>query len=240
MGIFSKLFDAVRETVHGSEVEGEQNQALRVLEQEVRDSKAHLYRAKENMMELVGKQAEMERNLKPLQSAYQRYENEASQALHQGKEALAAQHAERMAELENEMEFQREVINNYRQSVQDLKQQIKLTERNILSVEREIQVIRAMESIHQANRQGDKLGGLSNYAQEALERVRQRQQQRDDERAAAVLVQQESKGDDLRARLQSAGLIKNDNTSREEILKRLKFEQAMSNERIRWVKKNVY
>ncbi len=237
MGMFDKVFGAVREMFQGEEAE--QARALALLEQEIQDSKRHIYQARESVMQLVSRQMEIEKNIKPLREAYARAEEQAMRALNRGEEALAGQQAAQMADLENEIEARRELVNSYQASIRELKQQIKNAERNVLGLEREINVIRAMDSVQKAGLNTER-PGASEYAREALQRVRDRQQKREDEHAAALEVRRA--GDEegnLRERLKAAGLVGRD-SSREDILERLRVEQQLRNDRVRWVKKNQY
>jgi len=241
MGVFQKLFGALGGNSADSR-SSRDNDTVRRLTEEVQIAYGHLSDARAALMELVSAQLSIEKNhVKPRRSALLRYEQETLEALRQGQSQKAAQLAQVMAGLENELAANQQVLDGYTSSINQIKQSIRYTERDILTMEREIQVVRALDSVNKAGEATQRLQGAQGkeYASDALARIRERQQQKTDEREAALQVHQGSGDSELQAKLKSAGLIKAD-ASAEQILQRLKVEQALSNERVRWVKNNKY
>ncbi|MCP4696751.1 MAG: PspA/IM30 family protein [Gammaproteobacteria bacterium] len=243
MGVFNKLLTAVRGAAPESGDVVEDKQAVNILEQEIRDSKRYLDEAKESLMKLVGDRMEIEqRNIKPRKKAIESCEKEALSALNRGDEAHAAEIAGKIGELEEEIQAQQHVLDGYSGSINQLKQTIRNTERNILSVERELNVLKTMESVQKASSMADKfsqMGNLSGSATDALERIRGKQQQKADQVEAAMIIKRETSGDNLQDKLKSAGII-SASASSNTVLERLKVEQRMSNDRVHWVKSNRY
>ena len=121
MGIFSKLFTALRGA--GSEVGDAiiDTQAMRILDQEIRDSKAHLDDAKESLTKVIAQQIGINRDVKRLKKSLAEYEGYAIQALEKGDDTLATEIADKMAEIENELEAQQSVLDSFNNSVFHLK-----------------------------------------------------------------------------------------------------------------------
>ncbi|MCP4696182.1 MAG: PspA/IM30 family protein [Gammaproteobacteria bacterium] len=231
MGVFSKLFTALR----GSATEvGEaivDTQALRILDQEMRDSRKNLDEAKENLTKVIAEQIGVEREVNRLKKKLGEYEGYAVQALDKGDEALAGEIAEKMAELENDLEAQQSVLNGYNDNIRMLKKTIRGTERNIKSMEREISVVKTTSSVQKANEAAAaKFSGTTSSlrsATDSLERIKKKQQKKSDQMAAAMRMQQQESGGDLRNKLKAAGIVAG-SASSNSILDRLKAKRKGS------------
>ncbi len=228
MGLFSKLFTAFRGAATEAGEAIVDTQALRILDQEIRDSKTHLDSAKENLAKVMAEQMGVEREVKKLQRSVREYEDYAIQALDKGDDNLAAEIAEKIADLENELEAQQSVLDGYNSNIGNLKQTIRSTERNIKSMEREINVIKTTDKVQKANAAAaTKFSGTNSAlrsATESLERIKQRQQQRSDQMKAALELQKEEAGGDLQSRLRDAGIVKS-NSSTSNVLERLRAKR---------------
>ena len=89
MGLFTKLFTALRGA--GTEV-GEaivDSQAMRIMDQEMRDARGHLDEAKENLAKVMAEQIGVEREVNRLKKQVAEYEGYVQQALDKGDENLA-------------------------------------------------------------------------------------------------------------------------------------------------------
>lgn len=229
MGVFSKLFTAVK----GLFVEAGEaivdTQALRILDQEMRDAKKHLEEAKENLTKVIAEQMGVEREVNRLKKSIQEYEGYAMQALERGDEKLAGEIAEKIAEQENELEAQQTVLNGYNNNISTLKQTIRNTERNIKTMEREISVVKTTTSVQKASEAAAaKFSGTTTSlrsATDSLERIKQKQQEKSDQMAAALKMQQEESGDNLKEKLKDAGIITG-SASGKSVLDRLKAQRG--------------
>lgn len=229
MGVFSKLFTALR---GASNEMGEaiiDTQALRILDQEMRDSKEAMDKAKENLTRVVAEQIGAERSVKKLRGQIAEYEGYAMQALDKGDEALATEIAEKIADLENELESQTEVLNSYNHNVRTLKQTIRETERSIKSMEREINLVKTTENVQKANEAvAARFSGTNSSlrsATDSLERIKKKQQVKSDQMKAAMDMQKAESSTELKDRLRSAGIVKGDSKS-SSVLERLKAKKS--------------
>lgn len=204
-------------------------QAIRILEQEVRDAKFHLDDAKENLAKIIAEQIGVEREIKRLQKSIDEYDVYAMQALEMGKDELAKEVAAKIAELENEFNIQQNMLAGYKANIDSLKQHVRDTERNIQSLEREISVIKTTESVQKANNAvATKFSGSHSAlraANDSLERIKEKQQRKADQIKAAMQLQQEVSGDDLSEKLRNAGIISDKNSSTESVLERIKAKK---------------
>ena len=231
MSIFKKLFTAVR---GGATEVGEaivDTQAIRILEQELRDSKKAMTDAKTNLTAIMAEQMGVSRRVKELGGKITEHEGFAMQAMDKGDEALALDIANKIAELEQELTVQQGILEGYEAKVITLKKMIRQTERNIQAMDREISVVKTTEKVQKANDLASaKFSGSNSSlrsATDSLERIKARQQKREDQSAAALELESEENGGDLQARLKKAGIV-DSGSSGSSVLDRLKKQKANS------------
>ncbi len=231
MSIFKKLVTAVR---GGATEVGEaivDTQAIRILEQELRDAKKALNDAKTNLTAIMAEKMGISRKVKELSEKIKEHEAYAMQALDKGDESLATDIANKIAEFEYELNIQQGILDGYESKVTSLKKMIRQTERNIQAMDREISVVKTTEKVQKANDlAAAKFSGSNSSlrsATDSLERIKARQQKREDQAAAALELESEDKGDDLQARLKNAGIV-DSASSGSSILERLKKQKENS------------
>jgi phage shock protein A len=228
MSIFGKLITAVR----GGATEAGQaivdTQAIRILEQELRDSKTALNDAKTNLTTIMAERMGMERKVKDLKSKVEEHEGYAVQAMDKNDDTLALDVANKIAEFEHELTIQQGILDGYETKVSGLKKMIRQTERNIQGMAREISVVKTTEKVQKANDlAAAKFSGSTSSLSSAtasLERIKERQQKRADQSTAALELEAEENGDDLQARLKDAGIVNSD-SSGSSVLERLRQKQ---------------
>ncbi len=231
MSIFKKLITAVR---GGATEVGEaivDTQAIRILEQELRDAKKALNDAKTNLTAIMAEKMGIGRKVKELSEKIKEHEAYAMQALDKGDESLATDVANKIAEFEYELNIQQGILDGYETKVTSLKKMIRQTERNIQAMDREISVVKTTAKVQKANDlAAAKFSGSNSSlrsATDSLERIKARQQKREDQAAAALELESEDKGDDLQARLKNAGIV-DSASSGSSVLERLKKQKENS------------
>lgn len=229
MSVFKKLFTAVR---GGATEVGEaiiDSQAIRILEQELRDSKKALGEAKTSLTSIMAEKMGVARRVKELGEKITEHESYAIQAMDKGDDALALDVANKIAEFEHELTIQQGILDGYESKVTSLKKMIRQTDRNIQAMDREISVVKTTEKVQKANALAAAKSSGSNSAlrsaTDSLERIKARQQKREDQAAAALSLESEENGGDLQARLKSAGIVDSD-SSGSSILERLKKQKG--------------
>jgi len=231
MNIFKKLMTAVR---GGASEVGEaiiDTQAIRILEQELRDSKAALDEAKTNLTAIMAERMGVERKVSGLNDSIKEHEGYAFQALDKGDEDLAGEVAGKISDFEHELNIQQGILDGYETKVTNLKKLIRQTDRNIQAMDREISVVKTTERVQEANDLASaKFSGSDSSlrsATDSLERIKERQQKREDQAAAAMELEAEQKGDDLNERLEKAGIVESE-SSGASVLERLKKQREKS------------
>jgi len=228
MSIFRKLITAVR---GGATEVGEaivDTQAIRILEQELRDSKSALNEAKTNLTAIMAEKMGIERKVKDLGAKITEHEGYVMQALDKSDDALAGDVASKIAEFEHDLTIQQGILDGYTSKVTTLKKLIRQTERNIQAMDREISVVKTTEKVQKANDLASAKFSGSNSAlrsaTDSLERIKQRQQKREDQAAAALELESEENGGDLQDRLKNAGIV-DSGSSGMSVLERLKKQK---------------
>lgn len=228
MNIFKKLITAIR---GGATEVGEaivDTQAIRILEQELRDSKAALEEAKTSLTAVMAEKMGVDRKVKDLNEKVKEHEGYAIQAIDKGDESLALDVANKVADFEHELNIQQGILDGYESKVTTLKKMIRQTERNIKAMDREISVVKTTEKVQQASELASAKYSGSNSslknATDSLERIKERQQKREDQAAAAMELETEEKGEDLQDRLEKAGIVDIGSTGAS-VLERLKKQK---------------
>ena len=211
MAILAKMFTALR----GGATEAGQSvvdhQALRILDQEMRDAEKELAEAKSQLAEVMAQRKGVEREVARLKAAVAEHEDYAAKALEKGDETLAGEVCERIAHYEDELNLQEQAHDQYETGVNQLKRSIKSTERNIAAMRRQVSMVKATEKVQKASAAANaRFSGTNSSlssATDSLERIKKRQQERADRMEAAASLAKEEEGGELDQRLKDAGIV---------------------------------
>lgn len=226
MNVWSKMLTALR---GGANEMGEavvDSQALRILDQEIRDADVELRKSKEALAEIMAKQKLASDKVSKSTASIAEYEQYALKALDAGNETLAKEVAEKIANLEIEQASEREQAEGFAASVAQLRKAVTQAEGNIKRLKQQVDTVKATESVQKAQMAvAQRYGGSQAKLQtavESLERIKQKQAERAAKmEASAELAATSAPDDSLEAKLRAAG-IKADNASADSVLARLK------------------
>ena len=229
MAILAKMFTALK----GGATETGQaivdHQALRILDQEMRDADKELDAAKFQLTEVMAQRRSVEREVARLKSAIAEHEDYAAKALDKGDETLATEVAERIAQYDDELKLQEQAHAQYDAGVNQLKRSIKATERNIAAMKRQVSMVKATERVQKASVAANaRFSGTATSMSSAtgsLERIKKRQQERSDRMEAAAQLANETEGGDLERRLKDAGIV-SDGGGASDVLARIKAKRG--------------
>ncbi len=227
MGVWSKLVTAVRGSANEAAEAIADTQALRILDQEIRDAEDELLKSEQALTTILAKQKLSQNKVNDLNSAIADHEGYATQALQQGNEALAMEVAEKIAELEDKQLGEQEFLSQYEASVQNLRHSIQSCKKNLRRMQQQVDTVKATASVQKAQTAlaSQHLGVNSRMktASESLERIKAKQVQRNAEIEAASDLASLESGEDLQAKLKAAGITQNSNSS--DILARIRAKQ---------------
>ena len=225
MSMFSKLITLFRGGAHEAGAAVVDANALRILDQEIRDADAALNRARDDLAALVARRRILEKEVAGLGDQAGRYEGSARAALAKGDEALAREVAQRIAELEQEVATKTPQLADMRAAEEKMHETIAATQQRVEGLRREIEVVKVNESVQRAQAavaaRGSGAQASLGSAADSLKRIKERQAVREERFRAAAELEDRRTGADLDAKLQAAGLLPG-GTSADDVLARLK------------------
>ena len=225
MNIWAKMITALR---GGATEIGEtivDTQALRILDQEVRDASEELRQSKDALTGIIARQKLAEEKCQQIREQIAKHEGYATQALEKGEEALAMEVAQKIADLENQLRSEEAAAQEYAGSAQQLREATRQAEQNIKRLRQQIDTVKATESVQRAQAAVAERHSGSNTklqtAMESLERIKEKQAHKSAQMKAATELAQETSEDHLHQKLEKAGIVAS-GSSAKEILERLK------------------
>ena len=233
MNVWSKMLTALRGGFNEFGESMIDNQALRILDQEIRDADDELKKTRESLASMMARQKMTEEEIGKINEKITEYEGYGLKALEKGDEALGLEVAGKIADLEVERNDEQRRSEEITQSVVSLRKSVLQAENTIKRLKQQVDTIKATESVQKAQmtvarRQGHGDAKLQT-ALESLERIKKRQEQAQAEINAYQEIEAENKDEGLEARLKAAGII-SDEASAEAVLERLKGKAAADSE----------
>ncbi len=229
MSIFTKLITLFRGTAHEAGAAVVDANALRILDQEIRDADTALGRARDDLATLVAKRRMIEKELKNLSDQASRYESSARAALSKGDEALAMEVAQRISELETDVATKSPQLAEMQAAEERMHKIIATTQQRVENLRREIDVVKVNDSVQRAQAavasQGAGASARLGSAADSLKRIKERQAIADEKFKAAGELEDRRTGADLDAKLQAAGILPG-HSSASDVLARLKAPAA--------------
>ncbi len=228
MNIWAKMMTALRGGVNEAGEAVVDSQALRILDQEVRDASEELKLSKDSLAEIMARQKLAEEKCTTLGKQVSEHEGYAIKALEKDDEALALEVAEKISDLESRLSQEQEAASNYSESSAKLRSAIKQTEQNIKRMKQQVDTVKATENVQRAQAAvADRHSGSNSKmrtAMDSLERIKEKQALKEAQMSAASELAEDSVDASLQTKLEAAG-IASSNSSADEILARLKKKQ---------------
>lgn len=225
MNIWSKLLTALRGGVNETGEKLIDSQALRILDQELRDASSELQEAKQSLVEIMAHQKTAEARVVELRVKIREYEDYALQALEKQEADLARDVAEKIAALEIQCGEQDRLAADYRQSAQALRSNIQETEQNLRRMRQQADTVKATESVQQAQKMvAERFGGSQSRlhsAMESLERIQEKQIHQAAKFSATSELAASNSETTLDQKLKTAGITPSGNDA-DAVLARLK------------------
>lgn len=192
MGLLRKIGAALRGSQHDTLQAVVDSQAIRILEQEIRDCQEGVAKAKVEMSKIVAERNACDRELGQLDQQLAKLEERAVQALQQGDETMAEHLAQQMADIEASSAEQRKHQQNMQSMESRLRENLLRADRQIKQHVRELRLARASDSADRgmsgSRRQGSRLDEQLEEVQTSLARIKERRQQAEDMTEASRTV----------------------------------------------------
>ncbi len=229
MGLLKKIITAIR---GGAREAGEtivDANAFRILEQEIIDAKKEIEHAKKSLASLMVTFEKSQAKIAEQEEKIKEHEGYAMQALEKSDETLAVQIAERIAEFEEERDYQAAIVKDLEDKIERQKSLIKEAARTVEKLERDSKMVKSTAQVQKTtsalNDSFSNNNSRMSSAAESLERIKQRQAQYDAEIKASKDLSGELAGDELEKKLKAAGIKTAEKKSTNDILARLKAKQ---------------
>lgn len=232
MSVWSKMITALRGGAHEMGEVIIDSQALRILDQEIRDADEDLRRSKEALAGIMAKQKLADIDVKKIKDKVSEYEQYAIKALEADNETLAKEIAGKVAHLEVELSESASQAKGYAASVEQLQKAVSQTETHIKRLKQQADTVRATENVQKAQMAvAQRYGGSQakmHTALESLERIKKKQAQRAAQMEAShELAAAEDQDMQLENKLRTAGIIPQE-FSADNVLARLKNKTNQS------------
>lgn len=210
MSIWKKLFTAIKGGATEAAEALVDGQALRILDQEIRDAKAELRRSDTALVGIIAKRKLAGQKVAGFEAGIAEYEGHARAAMDKGQQDLALECATRVAALRSEQTAETAYLQQFAQSEKTLKTNIAQAKDKLRQLEQQVDVVKANDSVQKAQAavSTTNLGASAKMhtAVESLARIKTRQQERQAQFEAAVELDQEQSGSSLDKKLSEAGI----------------------------------
>ncbi|MGI2029416.1 PspA/IM30 family protein [Endozoicomonas acroporae] len=229
MSIWSKVMTALKGATNEVGEAIADSNALRILDQEIREASDQLQQSKTQLAGIMAKQKLSSQKCAELKEKVAEYEGYAIKALDQGDESLATDVASKIAEYEAQLNSELEMEKSFAGSIVSLKKAITDAEANLRRLKQQVDTVKATESVQKAQAAcAAKHSGVNSKmatATDSLERIKQRQAERAAQMEAASELSGDTAENDLQAKLKAAGITKGD-ADASSVLERLKARQG--------------
>lgn len=229
MNILQKILTLFRGTATEAGQAIVDKNAIRILDQEIRDSQNALLKSRDDLTKIMAQRNLAEKKVVDKQAKANEYEGYIEGALTKGDETLARDVAVKLAPIESEIATDRKMIVSYDDSIRALQGAIRGAEGNLARLKQQVDTVRVTESVQRAQsaisaRHSGTNSKMRN-ALDSLERVKERQLEQAARLDAAHQLATSEGDSDLRARLQQAGLVEGASNA-DKILDRFRIGEA--------------
>ena len=204
--------------------------AIRVLEQQLRDAAGALEHSRKELACAMAHQASEVRAVKALEARVAELEQSGGDALGANREDLATEVATVIAATEDELRDRREAVERFDIDVLRLRQLADNGQRRLAELRRGLEMGRAQEALRRAGANGRRAlatgSGALREAEATLAKIRETNRKADDVAAACDLLDAEASGKGLDSRLAEAGFSRKPVTKTSDVLERLRRKQA--------------
>ncbi|MEO0729575.1 MAG: PspA/IM30 family protein [Pseudomonadota bacterium] len=210
MSVWMKLVTAVRGGANEAAEAVADNQALRILDQEIRDAETALRKARADLAGLMADGKRMEKRMRDLQDKADRDMASARSAMNAGRQDLAQQLAQRIATNRSEQERDGADLERLKTQQASMMNTVQQTEQRITTMKREVESVKATESLQRAqsaiaSSQSGVNSKLGN-AMDSLDRIKRRQEKTAAQIEAGEELAALESGSDLDRQLAEAGI----------------------------------
>lgn len=207
--MFKKILTAIRGGVNEAGEKIVDSQGMRILEQEIRDSKAEIDKAESQLAKVIADSKRTEVKVETAKAKYNDYAAKLEKIKASGDTELAAELQSRMQSVLADHNENKAVLEQQNKSVTQLKNLLTKNRKSIESAERQIGVLKTQESLNSAksslvtnsNSTNSRLSSMSS----TMEKMKEKQAHRAAELDALETLEADASGASLDAKLDAAG-----------------------------------
>lgn len=210
MSLWKKMVTAMR---GGANEVGEaivDAQALRILDQEIRDADASMLAARNHLIQIKAKHKLSLQRISEHDKNIANWEQKALSAMNKSEEGLALECAQKVSELAALRDQEKAAADQFGSQVAKLTAQVTKAEGQIRGLRQQADMAKARDSVQRAQINAAAATGGANGRLEtavgSLARIKQRQDEQDATLEAAEELADAANGGDLERRLQDAGI----------------------------------
>lgn len=234
MNVWAKMITALRGGVNEAGEAIVDTQALRILDQEIRDAAEELNESKNSLAEIMARQKLSEEKASRLTKQIAEHEGYALKALDKDDEALATEVAEKIASLENQLTTEQDAGDGFKQSAVRLRDAVNQAEHNIRHLKQQVDTVKAVDNVQRAQAAvAERFSGSNSKlrtAMDSLERIKEKQELHDAKSSAAQELASEVPDTSLTRKLQDAGIASKGKQA-SEVLARLKARKEQKEQK---------
>lgn len=225
MSVWKKLFTAIKGGVNETAESVADNQALRILDQEIREAKQDLRRSDEALVSIIAKRKLSQQKVESFNNGINEYEAHARGAMEKGQQELALECAQKVATFRTEQQAEQAYLDQFMTSEQRMRTNISQAKDKLRQLEQQVDVVKANEAVQKAQSavSATNVGANAKMhtAVESLERIKRRQDEKSAQLEAAAEMAEEQSGSSLDKKLAEAGITPGGSASAEDELKRI-------------------
>jgi phage shock protein A len=205
--MFSKLWTALKGAANEGAEAVADDQALRILDQEIREAKSAITESGKALQGISAKRKLSENKVASFDAEIEKYTNAARQHADSDRE-LALECAQKVADLQEERTTESSYLEGFAKSEDTLKANIKSAKNKLRRLEQQVDQVKATDSVQRAQ-----VAASSNFqggnnkmktAMDSLERIKEKQKMRSAELESAEELANEESGASLDARIANA------------------------------------
>lgn len=210
MSTWSKIFTAIRGGVNEAAEATVDKQSMRILDQEIRDAESSLRQARSDLAGIMARNKSLKRRIEENHAKEAKDTESARAAITAGRNDLAQGLAQRIADVRSELQRDRDELDRQLPREQQMLRTIQETEARITQMKREVENVKANESLlraqsaiaHSQSGVNTRLGS----AMDSLERIKKRQEETAGRIEAGEELAALENGGDLDRQLREAGI----------------------------------
>lgn len=224
MNIWSKMITALRGGVNEAGEAVIDAQALRILDQEIRDASEELNKSRDGLASIIAQQKLAEEKAVNLRADIKKNEGFIIAALDKKDTALAEEVAVRVANFENQFDSETDAAKRFKEQAETLRQSINTAQSQIKQLKHQTETVKATEAVQRAQKVVAQRHSGSNSklrtALDSLDRIQENQKLTAATMTAAAELADDTNESSLDQKLEKAGI--SNATRAQDVLDRLK------------------